>query len=53
MDNDQKQIDYILATLAIENMTPGESTIHLCERMDTEGLSADDAVSILFAQYDV
>jgi len=40
-----KQIEYSLATLAIEKLTPSHDAIALCERMSEGKITADEAVA--------
>jgi len=47
----QKQIEYTLATHAIEKLSPSKEALLLCERMDSEKLSADAAVASLLERY--
>lgn len=49
----RKQIEYMLATHAIENLLPSKEAVRLCERMDSEKLSADAAVATVLEQYGV
>ena len=47
----QKQIEYTLATHAIEKLFPSKNALLLCERMDSEKLSADAAVAAILEHY--
>ena len=43
--NGQQQIDYALATLAVEGDIPSEYAVQLCEQVANGSLTADEAVS--------
>ena len=47
----QKQIEYTLATHAIEKLFPSKDALLLCERMDSEKLSVDAAVASILERY--
>lgn len=47
----RKQIEYTLATYAIERLTPSKETIRLCEQICDGKLNADQAVELLLKQY--
>ena len=42
--NGQQQIDYALATLAVEGDIPSEYAVQLCEQVTNGSLTADEAV---------
>lgn len=47
----RKQMEYTLATNAIERLTPSQKAIRLCKQMSEGKLDADDAVASLLSQY--
>ena len=47
----QKQIEYTLATHAIEKLIPSKEALHLCEQMDAGKMDADSAVATILARY--
>ena len=47
----KKQIEYTLATHAIEKLIPSEEAIYLCEQMASGMINADEAVSSILEQY--
>lgn len=47
----KKQIEYTLATNAIEHLTPSKRAIQLCNQMSEGKLDADSAVISLLRQY--
>ena len=49
----EKQIEYTLATHAIEKLTPSYEALRLCEQMADGKVSADLAVSIILQQYGI
>lgn len=47
----KKQIEYILATHAVERLVPSKEAIRLCGQMSGGKLDADGAVKVLLRQY--
>lgn len=47
----QQRIKYILATQAIERLTPSKDALCLCEKVSDGELSADEAVDIIKQKY--
>ena len=47
----KQQLEYTLATHAIEKLVPSEEALRLCERMADGEISADAAVAFLLEQY--
>ncbi len=47
----KKQIEYTLATHAIERLVPSKAAIRLCGQMADGKLDADSAVAALLRQY--
>lgn len=47
----KKQIEYTLATHAVERLTPSKEAIRLCELISDGKMSADRAVDTLLSQY--
>ena len=51
MTQHEKNLEYTLATQAIEKLRPSQKAIDLCEQVGTGEISADTAVSILLKHY--
>ncbi len=49
--NGQQQIDYALATLAVEGDIPSEYAVQLCEQVTNGSLTADEAVSEILQKH--
>jgi len=49
--SEEKQINYIISTLAIENLTPSDTALQLCREMDHGKLSVDEALSQILAYH--
>ncbi len=47
----QQQINYTLATHAIEKLTPSKNALRLCEQMTDGRMNADAAVTAILRQY--
>ena len=47
----KKQIEYTLATHAIEKLIPSKEALHLCEQMANGATNADAAVSSILERY--
>ena len=47
----KRQIEYTLATNAIEHLTPSKKAIQLCNQMSEGKLDADSAILSLLRQY--
>ena len=47
----KKQLEYTLATNAIERLSPSQKAIQLCKQMSEGKLDADSAVVSLLSQY--
>lgn len=47
----QQQINYTLATHAIEKLTPSKTALHLCEQVTNGKMNADTAVTAILQQY--
>lgn len=47
----KEQIEYTLATHAVEHLTPSKAAMRLCGQMSDGTLDADDAVTALLHQY--
>ncbi len=46
-----QQIEYTLATHAIEKLTPSKEALRLCEQMSNGTMNADTAVSSILERY--
>ena len=51
MTQAEKNMEYTLATQAIEKLTPSQQAIDLCKQMGAGKISADAAVSLLLQQF--
>ena len=51
MTRHEKNMEYTLATQAIEKLTPSQKAIDLCKQMGAGKISADAAVSLLLQHY--
>lgn len=51
MTQHEKNMEYTLATQAIEKLTPSEKAVNLCTQMGAGKISADAAVSLLLQHY--
>ena len=49
----QEDLEYTLATHAIEKLVPSKEARHLCEQMSEGAVSANDAVEAILRQYGV
>lgn len=47
----REQLDYTLATHAIEKLSPSQAALRLCEKISEGTIAADDAVSAILKQY--
>lgn len=47
----KQQIEYTLATHAIEKLIPSKEALHLCEQMANGAINADTAVSSILERY--
>lgn len=47
----KQQIEYTLATHAVEHLVPSKATILLCEQMSDGKLDANAAITALLRQY--
>lgn len=47
----KQNIEYTLATHAIEKLTPSKEALRLCEQMENGEISADTAVAVLLERY--
>ncbi len=47
----QQQINYTLATHAIEKLTPSKNALRLCEQISDGKMSADTAITEILRQY--
>jgi len=53
MRNDEVHLNYVLTTLAIENLVPGHEAIYLCTQMSKGKIDADTAVQVLLRQFEI
>lgn len=49
----QQQLDYTLATHAIERLIPSKAALRLCQKVVDGTMTADTAVAALLRQYGV
>lgn len=47
----KKQLEYIMATHAVERLIPSKAALRLCGQMSDGKLNANDAVEALLHQY--
>lgn len=47
----EKQLEYTLATHAVEQLVPSEEALRLCEQMADGAVTADAAVSSVLERY--
>lgn len=47
----EKQIEYTIATHAVERLTPSEAAVRLCEQLSDEIINVDTAVDAILRRY--
>lgn len=50
---EKRNVEYVLTTHAIENLTPSETAVGLCRKVTKGTVCADAAVSALLKEYGV
>lgn len=51
MEKSKEHLDYTLATLAIEHLTPSNGTFQLCTQVSEGTMNADTAVMAVLCQH--